>query len=40
VFFEAFSSAAAHEFHLAQEYTKRVFASLDGKVSGGPTLTK
>ncbi len=40
VFFEVFSSAAAHEFHLAQEYTKRVFASLDGKVSGVPTLTK
>ena len=34
VFFEVFSSAAAHEFHLEQDYTKRVFASLDGKVSG------
>ena len=40
VFFEVFSSAAAHEFHLAQDYTKRVFESLDGKVSGAPTLTK
>jgi len=40
VFFEVFSSAAAHEFHLEQDYTKRVFASLDGKVSGVPTLTK
>jgi quinol monooxygenase YgiN len=40
VFFEVFSSAAAHEFHLAQNYTKRMFASLDGKVSGVPTLTK
>ena len=38
VFFEVFSSAAAHEFHLEQDYTKRMFASLDGKVSG--TLTK
>jgi quinol monooxygenase YgiN len=34
VFFEVFSSAAAHEFHLAQDHTKRMFASLDGKVSG------
>jgi quinol monooxygenase YgiN len=40
VFFEVFSSAAAHEFHLEQDYTKRMLASLDGKVSGVPTLTK
>jgi quinol monooxygenase YgiN len=40
VFFEVFSSAVAHEFHLAQDCTKRMFASLDGKVSGVPTLTK
>jgi quinol monooxygenase YgiN len=40
VFFEVFSSAAAHEFHLAQDYTKRMFALLEGKVSGVPTLTK
>ena len=40
VFFEVFSSAAAHEFHLAQDYTKRMFASLQGKLSGVPTLTK
>ena len=40
VFFEVFSSAAAHEFHLKQGYTKRLFASLDGKLSGVPTLTK
>ena len=40
VFFEVFSSAAPHEFHLEQDYTKRLFASLDGKVSGVPTLTK
>src|SRR6267378_4139855 len=38
VFFEVFSSAAAHEFHLEQDYTKRVFASLEGKMSEGPTL--
>ena len=40
VFFEVFSSAAAHEFHLEQDYTKRLFASLEGKLSGLPTLTK
>src|SRR5882757_8103366 len=40
VFFEVFASAAAHEFHLEQDYTKRAFASLDGKVSGTPTMTK
>src|SRR5438132_5307292 len=39
VFFEVFSSAAAHEFHLAQDYTKRMFASLEGKMSEAPTLT-
>src|SRR2546422_10950441 len=40
VLFEVFSSAAAHEFHLEQDYTKRLFASLEGKVSGVPTLTQ
>src|SRR6267142_4592565 len=40
VFVEVFSSAAAHELHLEQDYTKRMFASLEGKTSGAPTLTK
>jgi quinol monooxygenase YgiN len=40
VFFEVFSSAAAHEYHLTQEHRKRMFAALDDKVSGVPTLTK
>ena len=40
VFFEVFSSTAAHQFHLKQDYTKRVFASLEGKLSGVPTMTK
>ena len=40
VFFEVFSSAAAHEFHLEQDYTNRMLVSLDGNVSGVPTLTK
>src|SRR5207245_9360262 len=39
VFFEVFSSAEAHEFHLEQDYTKRMFASLEGKLSEAPTLT-
>jgi len=40
VFFEVFSSVAAHEFHPEQDYTKRMNASLAGKLSGVPTLTK
>ena len=40
VFFEVFSSAVAHEFHLEQDYTKRMLASLDGRVSRVPTLTR
>ncbi len=40
VFFEVFSSAAAHYFHLEQDHTKRLFASLEGKTSEAPTLTK
>jgi quinol monooxygenase YgiN len=40
VFFEVFSSAAAHPFHLEQDYTNGLFASLDGKLSGTPTLTR
>ena len=31
VFFEVFASAAAHEFHLEQNYTKRMMASLEGR---------
>lgn len=40
VFFEVFSSEAAHEFHLEQDYTKRMLASRDGKLSGVPTFTR
>jgi quinol monooxygenase YgiN len=39
VFFEVFSSKGAHEFHLERDYTKRLMASLEGKLSGTPTLT-
>ena len=40
VFFEVFSTATAHEFHLEQDYTKRLMALLEGKLSGVPTMTK
>jgi quinol monooxygenase YgiN len=40
VFFEVFSSTAAHEFHLAQDYTKRAIALLKGKTSGVSTQTR
>ena len=40
VFFEVFTSAAAHEWHLEQDHTKRLFASLQGKMAGPPTFTR
>ena len=40
VFFEVFTSAAAHEFHLEQDYTKRMFASLEGKLTGPATFAR
>ena len=40
VSFEVFSTAEAHQVHLEQDYTKRIFASLDGKLSGTPNLTR
>src|SRR5258705_7000921 len=39
VFFEIFSSSAAHKFHLEQDYTKRMFAALEGKLAGAPIMT-
>ena len=33
VFFEVFSSPAAHSFHLEQDYTKRFFAALEGTLA-------
>jgi quinol monooxygenase YgiN len=39
VFFEVFSSPAAHKFHLEQDYTKRLFAALEDKLAGAPTMT-
>jgi quinol monooxygenase YgiN len=40
VFFEIFSSSAAHQFHLKQDYTKRLFAALEGKLAGALIMTK
>jgi quinol monooxygenase YgiN len=40
VFFEIFSSSAAHKFHLEQDYTKRLFTVLEGKLAGALLMTK
>jgi quinol monooxygenase YgiN len=40
VFFEIFSSSAAHKFHLKQDYTKRLFTALEDKLAGVPMMTK
>jgi quinol monooxygenase YgiN len=40
VFFEVFSSPAAHKFHLEQGHTKRALAALEGKLAGPPILTR
>ena len=40
VFFEIFCSSAAHKFHLEQDYMKRLFTTLEGKLAGAPIMTK
>ena len=40
VFFEIFSSSAAHKFHLEQDYMKRLFTTLEGKLAGATIMTK
>jgi quinol monooxygenase YgiN len=40
VFFENFSSSAAHKFHLEQDYMKRLITALEGKLAGAPIMTK
>ena len=40
VFFEIFSSSAAHKFHLEQNYMKRLFTALEGKLAGATIMTK
>jgi quinol monooxygenase YgiN len=40
VFFEVFSSPEAHQTHLEQDYTKRMFSALEGKLAVAPVMTK
>lgn len=40
VFFEVFRSEAAHDFHMQQEYTKKVFNALEGRLAAPPTITR
>jgi quinol monooxygenase YgiN len=40
VFFEVFSSPAAHKFHLEQDHTKRFFAALEDKLAGPLIMTR
>jgi quinol monooxygenase YgiN len=40
VFFEIFSSSAAHKFHLEQDYMNRLFTALEGKLAGTSITTK
>src|SRR5260370_23106050 len=40
VFFEILSSSTADEFHLEQDYTKRLFTALESILPGPPIMTK
>jgi len=40
VFFEIFSSSAAHKFHLEQDYMKQLFTALDGKLASATIMTR
>ena len=40
VFFEVFLSEQEHEIHLSQDYAKRFFASLEGKLVAAPIFTR
>jgi len=40
LFFAIFSSSAAHRFHLEQDYTKRMFAALEGKLVAVPIMAE
>ena len=40
IFFEIFSSPEAHQFHLEQDHTKRVFSALEGKLAEATIMTK
>ena len=38
VLFEVFKSREAHDWHLAQAYSKAFFAVIEGKLAGEPTV--
>ena len=40
VFFEIFSSDDAHKFHMEQSYTRKLFATVDGKLAAPPVVTR
>jgi quinol monooxygenase YgiN len=40
VFFEIFSSESAHEFHMAQDYTKKLAVDLEGKLERPMKVTR
>ena len=40
VFVEIFSSSAAHKFHLEQDYMKRLFTILEGKLAEATIITR
>jgi quinol monooxygenase YgiN len=39
VFFEVFASREAHQYHLEQDYTKRIFKTFEGKMASEPVIT-
>jgi quinol monooxygenase YgiN len=40
IFFEIFASQQAHDWHMAQPYTKQLAADLEGKLAGPPKMNK
>jgi len=40
IFFEIFSSEAAHKFHMEQDYTHKLAADLEGKLAGPMIMTR
>jgi quinol monooxygenase YgiN len=40
VFFEIFTSQEAHDWHMAQSYTRQLAVDLEGKLAAAPKMTK
>lgn len=40
VFFEVFASQEAHDWHMAQAYTRQLAADLEGKLAAPPKIAK